>query len=128
LCGGGDGAEIPSQEGRSMKGEPQAREALLAPADHTPSKSPRRKVVKFFAQRREQWKGKCRAAKASLKTLQKKRQRGEGRPQRWKSRVQTLAGERARLRAENRVLEAARAVGEKKERGERASPRAARRV
>jgi hypothetical protein len=49
-----------------MKGEPQVREALLGPADHTPDKSPRRKLVKFFAQSRDQWKGKCRAAKASL--------------------------------------------------------------
>jgi hypothetical protein len=111
-----------------MKGEPQVREALLGPADHTPYKSPRRKLVKFFAQSRDQWKGKCRAAKASLKTLKKKLQRGEVRQQRWKSRVQTLEGELARLRAENRVLEAARAVGEKKERSERASPRAARRL
>ena len=108
------GLKYPPKEGRSMKGEPQGRKALLMPADRTPYKSPQRKLVKFFAQSRDQWKGKCRAAKASLKTLQKKRQRGEGRPQRWKSRVQTLAGERARLRAENRVLEAARAVGEKK--------------
>jgi hypothetical protein len=97
-----------------MKGEPQVREALRVPADRTPYKSPQRKLVKFFAQSRDQWKGKCRAAKASLKTLKKKLQSGEARQERWQSRVQTLEGELTRLRAENRALEAARTVGEKK--------------
>jgi hypothetical protein len=79
-------------------------------------KSPQRKLVPFFAQSRDQWKEKCRGAKARLKQLKKKVQRGEARHHRQPERLQALAGEVRRLHAENRRLAAALAAGEKKER------------
>jgi uncharacterized protein YlxW (UPF0749 family) len=97
-----------------MKGEPPVPRALTAQDERKLYKSPQRKLVRFFAQSRDQWKGKCRAAKAGLKTLRKKLQRGEERQQRWKSRVQALEEELARLRTEHRALEAAGEAGEKK--------------
>lgn len=79
-------------------------------------KSPQRKLVPFFARSRDQWKEKCRGAKATLKQLKKKMQRGEARHHRQQERLQALAGEVSRLQAENRRLAEALAVGEKKER------------
>jgi hypothetical protein len=103
-----------SKEGRVMKGEPQVPRALTKQDERQPYKSPQRKLVRFFAQSRDQWKGKCREAKAGLKTLKKKLQRGEERPQRWKSRGQALEGELARLRTAYRAREAAVEAGGKK--------------
>lgn len=97
-----------------MTREPQVSRVLRAQDDRQPYKSPQRKLVRFFAKSRDQWKGKCRVAKAGLKTLKKKLQRGEARHQRWKSRVQALEDELARLRTEHRAREAAGAAGEKK--------------
>jgi uncharacterized protein YlxW (UPF0749 family) len=94
-----------------MTREPQVPRALTAQDDRKPYKSPQRKLVKFFERSRDQWKGKCREAKAGLKTLKKKLRGMQARQQRWKSRVQALEGELARLHAENHVLQAA---GEKK--------------
>jgi chromosome segregation ATPase len=96
-----------------MTREPQVPRALPAQDEHKPYKSPQRKLVKFFERSRDQWKGKCREAKAGLKTFKKKLRGVQARQQRWKSRVQALEEELARLRAENRVLQAA---GEKKAR------------
>jgi uncharacterized protein YlxW (UPF0749 family) len=97
-----------------MMRESQGPRALRAQDDRQPYKSPRRKLVRFFAQSRDQWKGKCREAKAGLKTLKKKLQRGEERQRRWQSRVQALESELARLRAAHRALAAAGEAGEKK--------------
>jgi predicted nuclease with TOPRIM domain len=97
-----------------MTRESQGPRALRAQDGRQPSKSPQRKLVRFFEQSRDQWKGKCREAKAGLKTLKKKLQRGEGRQQRWQSRVQALERELARLRAKPRALEAAGEAGKKK--------------
>ncbi len=97
-----------------MEGKQQVPRALTEQDGRKPYKSPQRKLVKFFAQSRDQWKEKCRAAKATLKQLKKKLQRGEERQRRRKSRVQALEGELARLQAEKRTLEEAMAVGEKK--------------
>lgn len=97
-----------------MKREPQVPSALTARADRQPYKSPQRKLVRFFAKSRDQWKGKCRAAKAGLKTLKKKLQRGEERQRRWQSRMQALEDELARLRAAHRALAAAGEGGEKR--------------
>ena len=78
-------------------------------------RSPQRKLVTFFAQSRDQWKEKCRGAKASLKQLKKKVQRGEVRHRRQHERLQALAREVTQLQAENRKLAEALAAGEKKE-------------
>ena len=51
-----------------MKGKPQGGRAPRAEADHTTYKSPQRKLVKFFQRSRDQWKAKCRGAKAEVKT------------------------------------------------------------
>lgn len=80
-------------------------------------KSPQRKLVPFFARSRDQWKEKCRGAKATLKQLKKKVQRGEARHHRQPERLQALAHAVVELQAENRRLTAAVAAGEKKERG-----------
>ena len=77
--------------------------------------SPQRKLVAFFAQSRDQWKEKCRGAKASLKQLKKKVQRGEAWHRRQHERLQALTREVAQLQAENRKLAEALAAGEKKE-------------
>jgi hypothetical protein len=71
-------------------------------------------LVVFFAQSRDQWKEKCRCAKASLKQLKKKVQRGEGRHRRQHERLQALAREVVQLQAENRRLAEALTAGEKK--------------
>lgn len=97
-----------------MARELQGSRALTAQDDRKVYKSPQRKLVKFFAQSREQWKAKCREAKGSLKQLKKKLQRGEERHRRQKNRVHALASEVARLQAENRSLAEAMVAGEKK--------------
>ena len=98
-----------------------AAESLGAQARRTRTegktyKSPQRKLVPFFAQSRDQWKEKCRGAKAHLKQLKKKVQRGETRQRRQHERLQALAREVGQLHAENRRLEEALAAGEKKAR------------
>ncbi len=98
-----------------MKGKQQVPKALTGQDGCKPSKSPQRKLVKFFAQSRDQWKEKCRAAKATLKQCKKKLQRVEERQQRRQSRVRALEGELARVQAEKRALEEAVAAGEKKD-------------
>lgn len=98
-----------------MRDKPQGVQVPTAEADHTIYKSPQRKLVKFFHTSRDQWKGKCRAAKADLKRLKKKLHGAQARQQRWQSRLRALEAELARLHAENRVLEGARAAGEKKD-------------
>lgn len=92
---------------------PQARSARPEQPTYT---SPQRKLVVFFAQSRDQWKAKCRGAKARLKQLTKKGQRGAVRQRRQQERLQALAREVAQLQAENRRLKEVLAGGEKKER------------
>jgi hypothetical protein len=72
-------------------------------------------LVIFFAQSRDQWKAKCRGAKARLKQLKKQVHRGAARRRRDRERVRALVQEVARLQAENRKLTEALAAGEKKE-------------
>jgi hypothetical protein len=72
-------------------------------------------LVAFFAGSRDQWKAKCRGAKARLKQLKKKVQRGDARRRRDHERVRALVQEVGRLQAENRRLTAVLAAGEKKE-------------
>ena len=94
-----------------------AAEAYGFRAEHPTYTSPQRKLVVFFAQSRDQWKAKCRGAKARLKQLKKKVQRGTARQRRDHERVRALVQEVSRLQAENRRLEEALAAGEKKGRG-----------
>lgn len=94
----------------------QTRSPQVTPTPKT-YKSPQRKLVPFFARSRDQWKEKCQGAKASLKQLKKKVQRGEARQRRQQERLQALAREVGQLQTENRRLAAAVAAGEKKERG-----------
>jgi hypothetical protein len=78
--------------------------------------SPPHKLVAFFLQSREQWKAKCRGAKAGLKQLKKQVHRGAARRRRDHERIHALVAEVGRLEAENRRLSAIVAAGEKKER------------
>ena len=93
-----------------------AAESQGSRAERPTYTSPQRKLVAFFAQSRDQWKEKCRGAKASLKQLKKKVQRGEARQHRQHERLQALASAVGRLQAENRRLTEALGAGEKKER------------
>jgi len=93
-----------------------AAESQGSRAERPTYTSPQRKLVAFFAQSRDQWKEKCRGAKASLKQLKKRGQRGEARQHRQHERLQALASEVGRLQAENRRLAEALGTGEKKER------------
>ena len=99
-----------------MAAESQGIQARTAPVEPKAYKSPQRKLVPFFARSRDQWKEKCRGAKATLKQLKKKVQRGDARQRRHQERLQALASEVMELQAENRRLAAALAAGEKKER------------
>ena len=99
-----------------MKGKPQGGQAPRVEADPTTYKSPQRKLVKFFQTSRDQWKAKCRGAKAELKTLKKKLHGMAERQQRWKSRVKAVEEELTRLRVEQRALTEVGAAGKKKER------------
>jgi predicted nuclease with TOPRIM domain len=98
-------AESQGMQGGSVQVEPKAY------------KSPQRKLAPFFARSRDQWKEKCRDAKATLKQLKKKVQRGDARQRRQQERLQALAKEVGQLQAENRRLAAAVTAGEKKEPG-----------
>ena len=62
-----------------MAAESQGIQARSAQVEPKAYKSPQRKLVPFFARSREQWKEKCRGAKATLKQLKKKVQRGDAR-------------------------------------------------
>jgi len=99
-----------------MAAASQGTRAHSARVEPQAYKSPQRKLVPFFARSRDQWKEKCRSAKASRKQLKKKVQRGDARSHRQQERLQALAREVRELQAENRRLAAAVATGEKKER------------
>jgi hypothetical protein len=73
-------------------------------------------LVSFFATSRDQWKAKCRGAKARLKQMKKQVDRSTARRRRDRERVRALMQEVARLQVENRKLTEALAAGEKKER------------
>jgi hypothetical protein len=105
-----------TQEENGMAAESHGAQARSARVEPKAYKSPQRKLVPFFAQSRDQWKEKCRGAKANLKQLKKKVQRGETRQRRQHERLQALAREVVQLHAENRRLEEALAAGGKKAR------------
>ena len=53
-------------------------------------KSPVRKLARFFEKSRDQWKAKCREAKATIKLLKNRIRFLEESRERWKSRAQEL--------------------------------------
>ncbi len=92
-----------SRKGSSEAGERAGEEQCQPGPARAPYKSPPSKLVRFFAQSRDEWKAKCRAAKRRIK-LQKNRLRFlEESRARWKSRAQALEREVARLAAAERV-------------------------
>jgi hypothetical protein len=103
-----------TQKESGRAAEAQGSQARSARAEQSTYTSPQRKLVVFVAQSRDQWKAKCRGAKARLKQLTKKVQRGDVRQRRQQERRQALAREVAQLQAENRRLQEALAAGEKK--------------
>ncbi len=68
-------------------------------------RSPVRKLARFFEQSRDQWKAKCRAAKASLKRLKSRVRFLEESRARWKQRAQELAAQLHQQAAETRQLQ-----------------------
>ncbi len=64
-------------------------------------KSPRRKLVKFFEQSRNQWKAKSIAAKAQVKSLKNRIRYLEGSQAKWKSKAIELETELARQKAQD---------------------------
>jgi chromosome segregation ATPase len=66
-------------------------------------KSPRRKLVKFFEKSRDQWKFKCREAKALVKRLKNRVRYLESIRDHWKQRSQALEAELAQVKAETAV-------------------------
>lgn len=68
-------------------------------------KSPVRKLARFFEKSRDQWKAKCREAKAQVKLLEKRVRFLEGSRDRWKSQVKELEAEVAELKAREQALE-----------------------
>jgi len=71
----------------------------------TKYKSPRRKLLAFFERSRDQWKAKCREAKASLKRLKNRMRFLEKSKETWKSRAKELEDELARSVAKQQALE-----------------------
>jgi hypothetical protein len=68
-----------------------------------PYKSPQRKLVRFFARSRAQWKEKCLAAKALVKGLKNRERFLERSKDYWKSRVKALERELAQRRAQDQA-------------------------
>jgi hypothetical protein len=63
-------------------------------------KSPRSKLVKFFEKSRDQWKAKCREAKALVKRLKNRVRYLEQSRDAWKQRSQALEAELKQAAAE----------------------------
>jgi chromosome segregation ATPase len=76
--------------------------------------SPVRKLVRFFEKSRDQWKAKCREAKAQIKLLKNRIRFLEESRERWKSRVKELEAEVAELKAREQALEKEREGLEKR--------------
>lgn len=63
-------------------------------------KSPRRKLVSFFEKSRDQWKSKCREAKATIKRLNNRIRYLESSKAEWKERAKELQMELDRMKAQ----------------------------
>ena len=66
--------------------------------------SPRHKLLQFFEQSRDQWKAKCRQAKADLKRLKTRLQRVESRKDDLQAQLLVLRQENRRLSQLNQDL------------------------
>ena len=62
-------------------------------------KSPVRKLVRFFEKSRDQWKAKCREAKATIKRLKNRVHFLEESRARWKNRAQELEAQVKQMEA-----------------------------
>jgi predicted nucleic acid-binding Zn-ribbon protein len=82
---------------------PRSVEAAEAGKDR-PYKSPQRKLVRFFARSRAQWKEKCLAAKALVKGLKNRGRFLERSKDYWKRRVKALERELAQRRAHEQAM------------------------
>ena len=67
-------------------------------------KSPVRKLAQFFEKSRDQWKAKCREAKATIKYLKNRVRFLEDSRDRWKSRTQELEERVKQMEAKEREL------------------------
>jgi hypothetical protein len=81
---------------------PRSVEAAEAGKDRS-YKSPQRKLVRFFARSRAQWKAKCLAAKALVKGLKNRGRFLERSNDYWKSRVKARERELAQRRAQEQA-------------------------
>ena len=84
---------------------PQAVEAFSISKDRS-YKSPQRKLVRFFARSRDQWKEKCLEAKVLVKGLKHRMRFLERSKDHWKSRVHVLEGELTRMRLHAQAMQA----------------------
>ena len=78
-------------------GDAQKREKIY--------KSPRRKLVRFFEKSRNQWKEKCREAKAGIRVLSNRVRFLEKGRERLKNQMRELRAELARMKSEERKRE-----------------------
>ncbi len=65
-------------------------------------KSPVRKLARFFEKSRDQWKAKCREAKATIKYLRNRVRFLEESRDRWKSRTQELEAQVKQMEVKER--------------------------
>jgi len=65
-------------------------------------KSPVRKLARFFEKSRDQWKAKCREAKATIKLLKNRIRFLEESRERWKSRAKELEAQVKQIEARER--------------------------
>ena len=77
-------------------------------------KSPRRKLVKFFEKSRDQWKEKCRKAKAGIRLLSNRVRFLEKGREKLKNQVRELRAELARMKSEERKREKEHEIFKKK--------------
>ena len=78
-------------------------------------RSPVRKLARFFEKSRDQWKAKCREAKAAIKRLKSRVRFLEESRARWKSRVQELEAQVEQMEAIERELQEELKAREQKE-------------
>jgi hypothetical protein len=83
---------------------PRSAEASEAGKDR-PYKSPQRKLVRFFARSRDQWKEQCLTAKALVKGLKNRGRFLARSKEYWKGRVKDLERELAQRRAQAQAMQ-----------------------
>lgn len=76
---------------------------MLQTADGTTYKSRPKLLLEFFRRSRDQWKDKCKASKAALKSAHNRCRWLETSRDQWKERARQLQAEVDRLRAEQKT-------------------------